>query len=196
MITELQEHAANNSKEYFAKMKKEFDKDLPAHKLAGILIYLNKTCFNGLFRVNSKSEFNVPYGYYDKPAIVDIDTLQACSEVLRKGERKIYQHSFIQTPVVKNAFYYLDPPYYQTYSSYDNSSFEDREHTELAELCHRIDKVGSHFVLSNSDSGFIRKLYAKYQFTTIDNQRSISCRGDGRQKQTELIISNVIRSAS
>ena len=194
VIKELHKHQDQNSKEHFLKMRKEFSKDLSAHKLAALLIYLNKTCYNGLFRVNKSSEFNVPYGAYEKPLIADVDTLYACSQALQGQE--IYQCSFTQIPIAKNAFYYLDPPYHQTYSSYDESNFGDVEHQELAEKCHQIHDVGGCFVLSNSDSEFIRKLYSRYQLIEIDNQRSISCKSDGRFKQTELIITNVVRSSS
>ena len=173
-------------------MKKEFSQDLPNHELAGILIYLNKTCYNGLFRVNSKSEFNVPYGKYVNPLIVDVDTLKACSAVLKQGH-ELVAHSFKQTPIVQHAFYYLDPPYHQTYSSYDNNGFGDSDHKELAEMCHAIDAKGSGFVLSNSDSDLIRRLYSRYSIQSINNRRSISCKGSGRHRQTELIITNVSR---
>lgn len=191
LIKLLKEHEGQHNKEYFLKARKRVSKEKDSIKLASLLIYLNKTCFNGLYRVNKSGEFNVPMGSYKKPNIVDEETLRTDSEVLQ-GVR-VEQKQFSQVPVKRGAFYYLDPPYHSTYAGYDGNGFDDSEHEKLANLCHKIDEKGGYFMLSNSDTEFVRNLYKGYYIEEIQASRSVSCKAHQRGKEYELIIRNYTR---
>lgn len=188
VIRHLKTHKKKHSKEYYQIMRKKLNTESDNAKLAATFIYLNKTCFNGLYRVNKSGEFNVPMGSYKNPPILDEDNLRNCSIVLQ--DTKIEQKSFTQIKPKKNTFYYLDPPYHKTYSQYDGSGFGEEEHKKLADFCGKIDEVGSYFLLSNSDTPLIRSLYARYNIDVIKASRSVSCKAHQRGKENELIIKN------
>jgi DNA adenine methylase len=188
LIRYLKVHESKHDKDYFLKMRKQLTKEIDPTKLGSILIYLNKTCYNGLYRVNQSGLFNVPMGSYTAPAILDESNLRAASKALQHA--KIKQKPFFQVPVVKDNFYYLDPPYHNTFSSYDGSGFGDEDHKKLAGFCKKIDEAGGFFMLSNSDTPFIQQLYAGYNIESIDAPRSVSCKGTQRVKEKELIIRN------
>ena len=116
LIRLLKTHEKNHDKEYYTKKREQLNKEKDPTKLASLFIYINKTCYNGLYRVNKSGGFNVPMGDYKNPQIVDEDNLRNCSQVLKGAD--ITQHSFKQEKIYKNDFYYLDPPYHETYSSY------------------------------------------------------------------------------
>lgn len=194
LIQLLKEHAKHHNKEYFLKMRRELARETDPIRIASIFIYLNKTCFNGLYRVNKNGEFNVPIGSYKNPKIVDEETLCMDSKLLKNTE--IEQKPFSQISIKKDAFYYLDPPYHGTYSGYDNNGFDDTEHIKLFNLCCKIDKNGGYFMLSNSNTKFIKKLYKQYHIEEIQANRSVSCVADKRGKEYELIIRNYTRSTS
>ena len=188
LIAELKIHKAKHSPEYYLRARKRLSAEQNPTKIAGLVIYLNKTCFNGLYRVNKKGEFNVPIGDYKEPAILDEETLIADNQLLQ-GVR-IEQKSFEHVKIKKGAFYYLDPPYHQTYSQYDGSGFGEKEHARLAEFCSAIDKEGGFFMLSNSDTDLVRKLYVGYNIEEILASRSVSCKSHQRGRENELIIRN------
>lgn len=188
VITNLKVHKRNHGEEYYRKARLRLNKEQDPIKVAALFIYINKTCYNGLYRVNKSGFFNVPIGKYKDPAIVDEDNLRACSAFLQGTD--IFQHDFTHVQPNKNAFYYLDPPYHETYSGYDGAGFGDKEHEKLAEFCHAIDKKGGYFMLSNSDTPFVRKLYMGYNIEIVSASRFISCKANERNKQNELIIRN------
>lgn len=157
-------------------------------KIGSLLIYLNKTCYNGLYRVNKKGEFNVPIGSYVSPTILDEENLRATSKALQGAEIK--QHVFWQTKITPKNFYYLDPPYHKTFDGYDSSRFGDQDHEHLAAFCHALDKAGCFFMVSNSDNSFVRGLYQGYYIEQVQASRYVSCKGEQRGKETELIIRN------
>ncbi|MFH1357566.1 MAG: DNA adenine methylase [bacterium] len=192
LVKLLKAHEKKHDKEYFLKTRARLSTERDQIKIASIFIYLNKTCFNGLYRVNKKGGFNVPIGSYKNPNIVSEDNLRACSEVLQGAT--ISQHSFEQVKIKKGAFYYIDPPYHQTYSQYDGSGFGDEEHTKLADFCHKIDKAGGFFMVSNSDTKLVRTLYKGYTIDEVQASRSVSCKAHQRGKEYELIIRNYTRS--
>ncbi len=188
LIKELEKHRKNHEKEYYLKMRKRLSSETEPTKIAGIVIYLNKTCFNGLYRVNKSGEFNVPMGNYEKPPILDEDTLRADSSIL-KGV-KIEQKGFKHIKPKRNAFYYMDPPYHKTYSQYDGSGFGEDEHKELSDFCKAIDKIGGYFMVSNSDTELVKALYKKYNIEEVMASRSVSCKSHQRGQENELIIRN------
>ena len=188
VISSLKVHKRNHGLEYYQKARIQLGKEQDPIKVASLFIYINKTCYNGLYRVNKSGFFNVPMGKYEDPAIVDEDNLMACSAFLQNTD--IFQHSFTHVRPDKNQFYYLDPPYHQTYSGYDGTGFGDVEHTQLAQFCRTIDSKSGFFMLSNSDTPFVRELYKGYNIEIVSASRFISCKGNDRNKKNELIIRN------
>ena len=157
-------------------------------KVAALFIYLNKTCFNGLYRVNRAGEFNVPIGDYKDPSLFDEDVLRKDAAALKGAIVK--QHQFSHMPIVREDFYYLDPPYHKTYDGYNGTGFDDDEHKKLAGYCKELAKAQAHFMLSNSDTPLVRSLYASYHIEVVEASRSVSCKGPQRGKESELIIRN------
>lgn len=188
LITLLQNHQQKHSEEYFYAARDMMCSEVDTTKIAALFIYLNKTCFNGLYRVNKSGQFNVPKGSYKNPIIFEEDVLRNDSKLLHVVE--LFQHPFFQIPVVREDFYYLDPPYHKTYSQYDGSGFGDDEHRRLALFCKELHEAKAYFMLSNSDTPFIRSLYARFQIDQVSSSRSVSCKGDQRGKENELIIRN------
>lgn len=188
LIHILKIHKRNHSLAYFQKARIRLGKEQDPIKVASLFIYLNKTCYNGLYRVNKSGFFNVPMGKYNEPAILDEDNLRACSLFLKNTE--VMQHDFTHIQPAKGQFYYLDPPYHETYSGYDGAGFGDAEHANLAQFCRNIDAKGGYFMLSNSDTPFVRELYTGYHIETVNASRFISCKANDRNKQNELIIRN------
>jgi len=188
VIRALKIHASRHSPEYYTRARERLFKEKDSTKLAALFIYLNKTCFNGLYRVNRMGQFNVPIGDYKDPPILDEENLRACSQVLRGAD--IEQKPFSQITPHKGDFYYLDPPYHETYEGYSSRGFGDVEHTALAAFCRKVADKGGYFMLSNSDTPFVRKLYAGYTIETVSASRSVSCKGHQRGKENELIIRN------
>ena len=188
LIKHLRAHGRLHSKEYYAKARVRLAKEKDPAKIAALFIYINKTCFNGLYRVNRSGGFNVPMGDYKQPLIADEHNLKNCSKALTGAD--IRQQSFEHTKIRRNDFYYLDPPYHQTYSGYDGSGFGDREHSALAAFCRKIHAKGGRFLLSNSDTPFIRRLYEGFAVETVSALRLVSCKGHQRGTVCELLIRN------
>lgn len=188
LIRQLKVHQRLHNKEYYLKARKKLFTEKDTTKLSALFIYLNKTCFNGLYRVNKGGGFNVPMGDYKNPNILDEENLRNASKVLQNAEIK--QHGFEHTKIYKNDFYYLDPPYHETYSQYDGSGFGDKEHQKLAEFCYKIHQKSSKFMLSNSDTPFVRDLYKGYNIEIVSASRNVSCKAHQRGKENELIIRN------
>ena len=188
LIKLLTEHEARHTKAYYLKARKQLAKETDPTVVASLLIYLNKTCYNGLYRVNRAGQYNVPIGDYKKPSIIDAKTLRADSGLLRNTV--IEQKDFAQIRPRKNAFYYLDPPYHETYDGYSGNGFNDDKHRQLADFCRGIDEKGGLFMLSNSDTSLVRALWNGYHIEEIQSARSVSCKSYSRGKANELVIRN------
>lgn len=188
LITNLKIHEANHSKEYYLKARQRLSREKDATKVGALLIYLNKTCYNGLYRVNRQGEFNVPIGSYVSPTILDEENLRAASKALQGIEIK--QHVFWQTKIKSENFYYLDPPYHRTFDGYDSGRFGDNDHKRLAEFCRELDRSNCYFMVSNSDNDFVRGLYQGFKIEQVQASRFVSCKGEQRGKENELIIRN------
>lgn len=188
LIYNLKIHASKHDNEYYTKARQRLSKEKDPTKLGSLLIYLNKTCYNGLYRVNKSGEFNVPIGSYASPGILDEDNLRLASKALQNVE--IMQHVFSQVKITPQSFYYLDPPYHKTYDGYDSSRFGDKNHEELAAFCNKLHKEGCFFMVSNSDNDFVRNLYQGFIIEQVKASRFLSCKGEQRGKETELIIRN------
>ncbi|MCD4771846.1 MAG: DNA adenine methylase [Bacteroidales bacterium] len=169
---------------------------------SALFIFLNRTCFNGLYRVNRKNEFNVPQGSYKKPQICNSDNLKIVSEMLQKVE--ILNRDFSETIEFanKNSFFYFDPPYKplsetSNFNSYSKDEFDDSEQIRLKEFCDQLDVLGSQWILSNSDvkgknpdNNFFDDLFKNYHINRVLAKRSINANPDKRGQLTELLITN------
>ncbi|MGF1588699.1 MAG: DNA adenine methylase [Pleurocapsa sp.] len=162
---------------------------------ASRLIYLNKTCFNGLYRVNSKGEFNTPIGQYKNPKIVDEINLRACSQALQKAE--IVNASFLEVEekVWGDDFVYFDPPYAplnatSNFTGYSQKGFDDQMQLDLRNLCDRLNAKGVRFMVSNSNAPLILDLYDNYKIELVYATRAINSKGHKRGKIPEVIITN------
>lgn len=195
LIKGLIKHKKRNSVRYYYKIRLLDPKNLSRIDRAARFIYLNKTCFNGLYRVNSKGQFNVPVGKYKNPEIFNEKRIFLASSLL-KGVRIICQ-SFekIERFVKRGDFIYFDPCYNPEiktiiFNSYTKERFLEEEQTKLADLFEKLDKKGCRLLLSNSDTALVRKLYKDYKINIVRCGRSINCKKDGRGKVKELIIRN------
>ncbi len=169
---------------------------------AALMIFLNRTCFNGLFRVNKKGLFNVPMGAYKNPLICDEDNLRAVSEKLQKVTIICGDYKKAADFIDENTFVYFDPPYRPItdtacFTSYTENSFNDEEQIELANFADDMHKKGAKFVVSNSDpkninvdDNFFDDIYSNYNVKRVEATRMINCNGEARGKIKELLISN------
>lgn len=197
LIKDLASH--ENSLEYFIRLR-ALDRSEEYFKLDDIrrasrFIYLNKTCFNGLYRVNSKGHFNVPYGYYSNPNIINAKSLLAAARSLKTAQIENAGFEGILKLVKPNDFVYFDPPYIplsatSSFTSYSKDNFGKDDHLRLKKLCDILDSIGVMFMLSNSDTPLSNELYQKYRVEKILACRNINSKGDGRGKISEIIVTN------
>lgn len=169
---------------------------------AAQLIFLNKTCYNGLFRVNKKGDFNVPFGKYKRPHFYDEMNLRKTSSILQKTEIAVGDFMQFSERITPNSFIYLDPPYRpisrtSSFTSYSKFDFNDEEQIRLARYFRYLDAKGAKVMLSNSDpqntnpdDAFFEDLYSDYYITRVLAKRSINCDGDKRGQIYELVITN------
>ncbi|HEX5429556.1 MAG TPA: DNA adenine methylase [Patescibacteria group bacterium] len=163
-------------------------------KKAARFIYLNKTCFNGLYRMNSKGHFNVPYGNQNNPKILDEYNLRQVNKLLQNSDIKCQSYSGIEKNVKKGDFVYFDPPYAplnkSSFTKYFKDDFDIKMQVDLRDLCDRLDKKGVYFMISNSHTSLIFGLYKNYDIKVVDAIRAINCKGSGRGKVKEVLITN------
>ncbi|MCF0199107.1 MAG: DNA adenine methylase [Bacteroidaceae bacterium] len=194
---------------YFMEQRRRFN-DVPLSNVeqAAIFIFLNRTCFNGLYRENAKGKFNVPHGRYAHPTICDEATLLADAALLQKVE--IMCGDFAATEVYAGAdtLFYFDPPYKplsdtSSFNTYVKEPFDDAEQIRLRDFCNIVTQKGSRFILSNSDvkgknpaDNFFDDLYAAYTIHRVFATRMVNANPDKRGKLTELMISNTRHTAS
>lgn len=188
VIDELKKHKKNHAKKYYLNIRSKLRPVLENHILAGMFIYLNKTCYNGLYRVNKDGHFNVPLGSYKNPCILDEENLINCSQALKGVSIKIKDYS--QIAAKEDDLIYFDPPYHGTYDQYDSNKFSEKDHRNLSELCSRLNSSKIKFMLSNSNNEFIRKLFKKYKIEEVESKRFVSCKSEQRGNHSELIIRN------
>ena len=199
LLKDLRKH--KNTPEYFYKIRsldrfEDFTK-LSAVQKASRIIYLNKTCFNGLYRVNSAGEFNAPFGRYKNPNIVNESTIYAVSNYLKTNNIKILNgdYTLALLDANKKSFVYLDPPYHpisqsSNFTGYIQGGWGEKDQIRLREVCDDLDKKGVKFLLSNSSSKFIIDQYKNYQVNFIKANRSINSDGGKRGEIDEVLIRN------
>lgn len=198
---------ADLQKEYYKKGKRErenfyYSKREEYNELAdkslrksALLIFLNKTCYNGMYRENSKGKFNVPFGRYKKPKILDQGNLLAVSKSLRKVDLNHIDFEKAVEKAKRGDFVYFDPPYYplsstSQFTSYSENDFLERDQKRLKKVFSDLDKRKCFVMLSNSYTKFIRNLYKDYKQITVRANRAINCKAAGRGKIKELVITN------
>ncbi|MGY0399965.1 MAG: DNA adenine methylase [Ostreibacterium sp.] len=187
LITLLKYHKEKHSEEYFYNLRSKQFLDDPT-EVAARFIYLNKTCYNGLYRVNKKNEFNSPFGKYVNPNVVDEENLKLSHLYLRGVNIKYQDYKAIQPN--KNDLVYFDPPYHNTFLGYNSTTFDERKQIELRQFCDQLTKRGVRFILSNSDTDLIREQYQAYNIFEITAPRFINCKADKRKGGKELLILN------
>lgn len=193
----------SNRKEFFLNKRTEFNKrNVDDIENTALMIFLNRTCFNGLFRVNSKGGFNVPFGKYTNPKICDEKTILANSIALKKVT--ILNGDFEESIKYadKNTLFYFDPPYKplsktSSFNTYYKDEFGDNEQNRLKIFCDKVDSKGYSFILSNSDvrsndpeNNFFDKLYSSYNIKRVWATRMLNSNPEKRGKLTELLITN------
>jgi DNA adenine methylase len=182
-----------NTKEEFERIRTIRPDTLDLCQRAAHLIYLNKTCFRGLFRVNKKGQFNVPYGAYDR-RLYDPDNLGSVARCLSRVDIRFTDFELCLADVTVDDFVYMDPPYYKQggYSDFDRYTkwkFRENDHVRLASVCGELDDRGVRWAVSNSDTPFVRTLFDGYTLHPIPNRREINLNSQERDID-ELLITN------
>jgi DNA adenine methylase len=188
---------------YFEEVRAEFNtRPLEDVRNTAVLIFLNRTCFNGLYRVNSKGGFNVPFGRYDQPVICHPQTILADSQLLARVTILHGDFADVLSHVPDNSFFYFDPPYKPlsktaAFNAYATETFDEASQQRLAGFCRYLDAQGTPWLLSSSDpqntdatDSYFDDLYEGFTINRIQAKRHINAKADGRGKISELLISN------
>ena len=191
VINYLKEYE-NTSEMFYAVRSLEWT-SLPKAEAAARTIFLNKTCFNGLYRVNKQGRFNVPFGKYKNPKICDEDGLRAASEVLKKAEILCGDYLLVLEHYAQPGdFVFLDPPYlptseYSDFKRYTKEQFYEEDHVELAKMIMTLHERGCHVILTNSNHPLVHELYAPFTIDVIQTKRYISCNGSTRKGEDVIV---------
>lgn len=194
LILLLEEHRLRHSKDYYYYMRSQKN-GTPIEK-AVRLIYLNKTCFNGLYRENSKGEFNVPMGKYRNPQICNPEVLRSVSAVLKSAQIEVRSFdSILDFAKTSDDFVYFDPPYYplsstSNFTTYNRYSFNKSDQIRLRDTFVKLAQQGVKVMLSNSDCSFIRELYRKFNIYEISATRAINSNAKKRGRINELLVTS------
>ena len=197
VIGHLETHAREHGKAHYYAVRQRYnarDTCDPARR-AAMFIYLNKTCFNGLYRVNRKGEFNVPIGRYTNPTIVNAEVLISASRALRAADLRCAPFEDMLRDAGQGDFVYLDPPYEpasrtSNFTGYAANGFAQHDQRTLRDVFQRLDRRGAKVMLSNSDVPFIRELYHGYALETVSVLRSINCNPNKRGPVQEVVVRN------
>ena len=197
------ENKNDEKKDYFYKKRELYNtRDEEKSTQAALFIFLNRTCFNGLYRVNKSNGYNVPMGSYKKPTICDDKNILAVSNILQKVEILCGDYEATLKEVVSNSFFYFDPPYKplsntSSFNAYAKGEFNDNEQIRLRDFCEKIDKQDHQWMLSNSDvkgngtnDNFFDDIYADFYITRVKARRNINSNADKRGELNELLITN------
>jgi len=193
LIKALKKH--KNERDYFYEVRAQKSGELSQVERAARLIFLNKTCFNGLYRENSKGEFNVPFGKYKNPTICDEEGLRSASLALKRVKITRSEFHSVLSQAKTTDFIYFDPPYHplnktSNFTSYTAGGFGEKEQRDLAEVYKELAERGCFVMLSNSDTPLIRELYKEFSIHEIQASRAINSKAEGRGKITELLVIN------
>jgi DNA adenine methylase len=196
LITQLEKYRNQHGKEFFLGLREKYNKNLLSKiERAATFIYLNKAGFNGLHRVNSKGEFNVPFGDGLNPSIFDEENIRLVSKQLRNVKLLSGSFEFVLKYSKTGDFVYFDPPYYplnrtSNFTSYTKDDFLEHEQEALARIFKELHKKGCKVMLSNSDTEFVRKLYKDFRIETVKANRSINSDATKRGPVREIVVMN------
>lgn len=196
LIKDLRTH--RNEEAYFYAIRAERPDTLSAIQRASRFIFLNKTCFNGLYRENKSGQFNSPFGRYANPKILDEENLLAISRYLNSCDIKIKQggYQFVLDEARPNDFVYFDPPYAPmtktaSFVGYVKGGFGLKEQAELAETFAELSRKGVLVMLSNSNTPVVHDLYKTFNIKIIQASRAINCKGNKRRREAnEVLVTN------
>lgn len=194
VIAALREH--RYEEEHYYAVRAQRPSDLLPTKRAARTIFLNKTGYNGLYRVNRSGQFNVPFGRFTNPLFCDAENLRACARALAKVEIAVADFSAVLTKARRGDFVYFDPPYVplsptSDFTAYIPGGFGEAEQRKLAKVFAKLAARGVSVMLSNSDTPLVRELYADFTIDTVLASRSINSKGSGRGKLNEVIVRSV-----
>jgi DNA adenine methylase len=202
LIDYLEEHRDRHSSEHYYEVRSQpipegnwLEAGIDVERAAR-LIYLNKTCFNGLYRENSKGYFNVPLGSYKQPSIYDPNILQACSAALQTAEIEFGSFDrVLEVAKTDQDFVYFDPPYHpisatSKFTAYNRYAFHEADQIRLRDVVAQLSDRGVRVMLSNSDCKFVRDLYKDFHIHTIYATRNINCNAEKRGKITEVLVTS------
>ena len=183
------------SEEEFYRVRSLRPEDLSAVQRAARFIYLNKTCYNGVYRVHKSGRFNTPFGHYKSIALIDEANVHSASQLLRNATLVCQDYQAVLKGARKGDFVYFDPPYmpvskYADFKRYTKEFFYEADHERLAQVYAELTAKGCFVLLSNSYHPKISELYSAYFQTEVRVPRFVNCKGDGRGDVTELLISN------
>lgn len=195
LIHQLDIHRQRHDRDYYYQIRAQTKLVCPVARAARLL-YLNKTCYNGLYRENSKGYFNVPMGRYKNPRICDPELLHAAARAL--GRSQIHQAAFdfiLEQPISTHDFVYFDPPYHpisvtSSFTGYNRYGFTAQDQQRLQQVFVTLANRGVKVMLSNSDCPFIRELYQDFPMRTILSARAINSKAKRRGRITELLITS------
>lgn len=193
ILQDLEKH--KNEKDYYYKIRSLDPEQMGSIERASRFLFLNKTCFNGLWRVNKKGKFNVPFGRYKSPNFRDEENLSLVNIALQNAEIICDDFSTVMEYTVPGAFVYLDPPYHPlsstaNFTSYTKDSFGEEDQRRLAKVFRELDAKNCNVMLSNSDTKFIRGLYKDYDIRVVFARRMINSKGTKRGPIKELVVRN------
>jgi len=192
LILKLKQHAKRHSKEYYYKVRSKEDDD--AINTVARFLYLNKTCYNGLYRVNKSGKFNAPMGKYKNPNIIQEDNILTCHSVLKNASIRVGDFSKLKPK--KDDFVYFDPPYHPTdnvsFTQYTEQNFTEKDQVRLRDFIVELHRRGVKIMLSNSKTKFIEDLYKTPYLIKhiVKAPRFVNCKSDQRGKVEELLITN------
>lgn len=183
-----------NDSEFFYQMRAKNGLLLSSEEAAARTIYLNRTCFNGLYRVNRKNEFNVPFGRYKNPLICDVSNILNVSKLLKRTEIVCGDYKdVLKKHAQPNDFIFLDPPYlpiseYSDFKRYTKEQFYEEDHRDLADEVHHLYDMGCNVVLTNSNNPLVHELYGKYKIEIHQTRRNINSNGGKRTGEDVIVI--------
>lgn len=192
----LREHAARHDSDHYYAVRQRYNHDtMTGPERAAAFLYLNRTCFNGLHRVNQKGHFNVPMGRYARPRILDEGLLRAASAQLAQADLRCATFESLLGLAKPGDFVYLDPPYEPvsqtaSFTSYAKDGFDSAQQERLRDVYRELDRRGCKLMLSNSDVPRIRDLYRDYNIDIVSAARAINCNGNKRGKVNEVVVRN------
>lgn len=199
VIVHLEAHKKEHIEaEYYYTVRDNWNEgryDLDDCARAAAFIYLNKTCFNGLWRVNRKGEFNVPRGDYVNPTVFDEEVILATSKRLMQVTLRVGPYQGTTHDAKEGDFIYFDPPYdpvskTSNFTSYTKDAFGRNQQEQLRDCARRLRDIGAHVMLSNNDTEYVRSLYEDFCIDTVQCGRSVNSKGSGRGKVNEVIITS------